>query len=121
MTELDAEQLLASLLENDGWRVRRQVGLGQKHVDIIAARDETWAIEVKLDRWRRAASQAFLNSPYVHRSYVAMPRNPGRRVDLDLVATLGIGLIEFDHKGFTLLVTPPCRGFAHLAVDLANE
>jgi predicted RecB family endonuclease len=109
MTELDAELLLATLLERDGWSVSRQVGLGQKHVDIVASSDETWAIEVKLGRWRRAAHQAFLNGPYFHRSYIALPRNPNRSLDTALFAELGIGVIEFDNTGFTCVIDAPRR------------
>lgn len=109
MTELDAELLLASLLERDGWSVARQVGLGHKHVDIVASADETWAIEVKLGRWKRAAYQAFLNAPYFHRSFVALPSNPNRSLDTALFNELGIGVIEFDQAGFTCVVDAPRR------------
>ena len=114
MTEVDAEQLLAQLLEQDGWSVTRQVGLGHKHIDILAVGGETWAIEVKLDRWKRAAFQAFLNSPYVDRSYVALPRNPRRKIDLDVISELGIGVIEFDENGFECVVTAPRDGRSRL-------
>ena len=114
MTECDAEELLVTLLERGGWTVARQVGLGQKHVDIVATLDETWAIEVKLDRWKRAAHQAFLNSRYVHRSYVALPRNPRRKLDTELLRELGVGVIEFDEDGFDCVLLAPRRSVDYL-------
>ena len=115
MTELDAEELLVALLQRQGWLVDRQVGLGHKHVDIVATLGETYAIEVKLDRWKRAAHQAFLNSRYVHRSYVALPRNPRRKLDWVLFHQLGVGVIEFDEDGFDFVLDAPRRADDFLA------
>ena len=101
-TEKRAEELLVAHLERSAWRVARQVSLGAKRVDILAERDgQLWAIEVKLRDWRRGAAQAFLNAAYVDKSYVALPRNAGRRLDNAAFDELGIGLIEFDDDGWT--------------------
>lgn len=119
-TEHDAETVLVGHLRNDGWTVARQVPLGQKHVDIIATQGETWAVEVKLDRWRRAVHQALLNSRYVNRSFVALPRNPRRKVDVEFLRDLGVGLIEFDQDSFDCVLPAARRVERLLAATLAE-
>jgi hypothetical protein len=108
LSERQAEDLLEELLVASGWSVSRQVRLGGKTVDMVATdATQACAIELKVRDWRRAASQAFLNAPYYDASFVALPRNPNRRVDHQLFAELGLGLIEFDSAGWTAILAPP--------------
>jgi len=53
----------------------------------------SFAVEVKLKDWRRAASQAFLNTGFFHASLIALPTNPRRRVDMEYLRSLDVGLI----------------------------
>ena len=106
-TESEAEEVLAGLLERDGWLVSRQVHLGAKRVDIVATTDrQLWAIEVKLRDWRRAMGQAFVNAAYVDNSYIALPANERRRLDGETLRQLGIGLIEFTDKEWLIRLPP---------------
>ena len=116
MTEADAEALLASLLSSDVTALRRQMPLGCKVVDIVVdwARDrneppEIETIEVKLRDWRGGAGQAYVSTLHVGRASVAMPANPRRRVDADYFEELGVGLIEFDTRGWRRVIQPRVR------------
>jgi hypothetical protein len=113
MTEYDAEGLLASHLSRDAGRLRRQVPLGGKVIDLLVEwlprgqeSGEMETIEVKLRDWRRAASQAFINRAYVGRASIALPANPRRKVDTAFLAELGIGLIEFDESRWWRVLDP---------------
>jgi hypothetical protein len=107
VSEAQAEAVLADLLSADGWQVSRQVPLGAKRVDIVATRrNKTMSIELKLRDWRRAISQAYLNAAYFDATFVALPRNPRRRLNGSLFRELHIRLIEFDTDGWNEVVIP---------------
>jgi hypothetical protein len=100
MTEWDAETLLCGLFERDGARVRRQVPLGGKHVDLAASLPSTggeWlSIEVKLRDWKRAVHQASINSAFFAMSFIAVPAAMAGHVQEDYLRARGVGLIKFD-------------------------
>jgi hypothetical protein len=113
MTECDAEGMLAVHLGRDVARLRRQVPLGGKVIDLLVewmpcgqVLGEMETIEVKLRDWRRAASQAFINRAYVGRASIALPANPRRKVNTALLEELGVGLIEFDESGWWRVLAP---------------
>ena len=113
MTECDAEGMLAVHLGRDVARLRRQVPLGGKVIDLLVewmpcdqASGKMETIEVKLRDWRRAASQAFINRAYVGRASIALPANPRRKVDTAFLEELGVGLIEFDESGWWRVLAP---------------
>lgn len=90
------EDELMAVLVTEGFRVVRQWRLGGKHVDIVGEDTDgrLTAIEVKLSDWRRAAVQASLNGPYFHRTFIALPSNPRRKLDLEFLEALGVGVLE---------------------------
>ena len=107
MTERAAEDELVRMLLASGWDIARQVRLGGKHVDVVAQRNGLrMAVEVKLSDWRRAAAQAFLNGSHFDLTLIALPANPRRRIDYDLLDELHVGLIEFSDQGWELVRIP---------------
>lgn len=105
MTEFDAESRLCELLSRDGAHVKRQLALGGKHVDVAVAWDGDWdAVEVKLRDWRRGARQAAVNATYFSRTFVALPTNPRRKLDIGYLMAIGVGVIEFDEDSWRCVV-----------------
>lgn len=103
--------MLAGLLPSSGMSlVARQYWLGGKRVDLVARHgEELVGIEVKLTDWRRAIGQAQLNAAYFDRTYIALPANPRRRVDLALLDRLQVGLLEFTDERIEIVVESPKR------------
>jgi hypothetical protein len=100
MKESDLQQAVHAWLEEDGWSVEGQWPLGSKRIDLVASRaHEVRSFEIKVKDWRRAARQAFLNAPYFHRSFVVLPANTQRQIDLQSFTDLGIGLMEVSEDG----------------------
>jgi hypothetical protein len=118
MSEAEAQALLTEHLRESGFRVIEQFPIGGKHIDLVALDHNTdsSAVEVKLQEWRRALSQAFLNQSYFNYSYVALPRSFAHRIPKANLRELGLGLIVFDTSGFEIVVSA-VRGDAMSAVE----
>jgi hypothetical protein len=109
--EFDLEDELVRILADKGLRVVRQVRLGGKQVDVIAEGSEgdLWSIEVKVSDWRRAASQAALNVPYFHASFIALPANERRKLDVGFLKALGVGVLEIEQGSYRVSVEPKMK------------
>jgi hypothetical protein len=59
----------------------------------------TIAVELKLLRWRRAVEQALLYQLCADKVFIALPLENIRRVDTDLLAQHGIGLLAVEPSG----------------------
>jgi hypothetical protein len=107
MTETEAEAMLCGFFAAVGWRSLRQFELGGKFVDVVALVDaDCIAVEVKLRDWKRAVSQAYLNKPYFHGTFIAIPDQVAARAE-QTASSLGVGLISFDEGGFRVRVESP--------------
>ena len=70
-------------------------------------RDLSVAVELKLTKWRSAVRQALLYQLCADMALLAMPRRVTHRIDLDLLRSYGIGLIEVDDDGSCSLRLAP--------------
>lgn len=60
---------------------------------------EIVTVEAKVKNWRKSVQQAYRNSIFAHRSFVALPEQVARRVKTDPVfSKLGIGLLAVNEK-----------------------
>lgn len=70
---------------------------GRADVIAVTKKGEVIAFEAKLDRWREALHQAYRNTCFAHRSYVALPEESAikasRYVEEFIVRSVGICVI----------------------------
>ena len=72
---------------------------------------EVTAIEVKVDNWQRALSQAIRNRIFAHRSFIALPVGVAVRVyRAPALIRNGIGVIGIDGVGRVTVVKPAVSG-----------
>lgn len=82
-------------------------GCKNKRIDIkFQNEEEKIAIEVKLYDWEKALIQAYLNSFFVNKSYVAIWSETIKNVKLDLFKEYNVGLISVDQKHATVIFEP---------------
>jgi hypothetical protein len=76
--------------------------------DVLArtARKELIAFEAKLSNWRRAVYQAYRNTSFVVRAYVALPEIVAERLGSyrDVFARYGVGLCSLGRHRMSILV-----------------
>jgi hypothetical protein len=90
---------------------------------------EVIAVEVKVEKWRRALSQAIRNLSFAHRSYVALPSAVAHRVRSEPdFRQLGIGLLAVNGKEGVKVVRTARRNrprvwrrYYELAFELATQ
>ena len=72
---------------------------------------EVIAIEVKVDNWQRAMSQALRNRIFAHRSFIALPVGVAARVRrAPALRQSGIGVIAMDADGGATVVKQAASG-----------
>jgi len=72
---------------------------------------EVTAIEVKVDNWQRALSQALRNRIFAHRSFIALPSGVAARVRrAPALLQSGIGVIAIDADGGATIVKQAASG-----------
>lgn len=96
--EKTLENGLIRYYRHANFKVKKQVWLSQKRIDIILIKEnikEIVAIEVKIYDWKTAIRQANLNKIACHESYVAIWHEFSHRAlrKKELFEDLGIGLI----------------------------
>ena len=77
-------------------RQRGEVPFFEYRIDVYGlavSTRETVAVELKLEKWRRAFEQAIIYQLCADRVYVGMPIEFAHRVDLGLFRAHGVGLI----------------------------
>lgn len=72
----------------------------------------TWAVELKLCRWRRALRQALIYQLCSDFVFIAMPGGAVDSVELSVLKQHGIGLIAVGSGGRCREVVPPQRSAA---------
>jgi hypothetical protein len=70
-------------------------GNHNKKVDLLFEKNrKSIGVEVKIKDWKRALIQAYLNSFYVSKCYVALWHKTAKNVDMELFKRYKIGLIS---------------------------
>lgn len=85
--------------------------------------DLTVAVELKLDKWRRAFEQALVYQLCADLSFVVMPMASTLRVDAELLSESGVGLIGVTNAYRCRLLLPAQPSVVvrpHYRVDLLN-
>jgi len=82
-----------------------EVPMGRRRADVVLTRSdgELISIELKMNDWARALSQAILNQLWVDRSYIAIPNKPSAKRAAAEAQRHGIGVIGVDGKNAVVL------------------
>ena len=104
-----AEQRIAALSEAQaltGWA--GAVALTPACRDLLP---KVTAIEVKVDNWQRAATQARRNRLFAHQSFIALPMSVAMRVRRDpTLVRSGVGVIGIDADAASRVLKAPTLG-----------
>ena len=95
------------LREESYWLQREETPFYEQRMDLLVyspSRDLTIAVELKLERWKRAVEQALLYQLCADRVYIAMPETAAGRVDRSRLREHQIGLIEVRRSGCKVLL-----------------
>lgn len=78
-----------------GIRFFSEVPYGSKRIDLagLSADSQIFAIELKVEKWRRAMWQASIYQLCADFAYIAIREEYTHRVDMDYLCSWGIGLI----------------------------
>ncbi len=96
-------QPVTGYIKRKGFNVQgTEIPFYNRSVDIYGfskKTNKTIAIELKLNKWKKAFSQAVIYQLCADESYIAMPHKYTIRVDRNLLITFGIGLIAVNDIG----------------------
>ena len=94
---------VAGYIKRKGFRVQvSELPFYERSVDIYGfskITNKTIAIELKLHKWKKAIGQAILYQLCADEAYIAMPKKFIGRVNFNLLAKYGIGLISVSETG----------------------
>jgi hypothetical protein len=98
-------------LRRKGFTVQKQeVQFYDYSMDIYAfseKNDLTVAVELKLNRWRRALEQAIIYQLCADAVFIALPSEGCRKVDRSLLLEHGVGLIGVSERGYCRQLVKP--------------
>lgn len=99
MQEIELHPIIKKWLSKDGYTCYSEVPMLSRLIDVVGIhqRNETIiAIELKLSAWKKAMSQAMVYRLVADYSYIGMPTNAIRNVEIEKFKDFGIGIIEID-------------------------
>lgn len=95
--EIDLFPPVEHYYQTGGYRVKREVPMKNKVIDIVCQDDEEIiAIEVKVRNWKKALKQAIIYQLCANKTYVALYHKYSRCIKKQLFLRYGVGLIEID-------------------------
>lgn len=98
--EADLRAPIHTFFKSRHYSVFDEVRLFSRKIDVIATRrNEISSVELKINDWRRAIHQAFLNLSVSDYSSIALPRSTCRRIEstiLNEALDYGIGIMRVD-------------------------
>lgn len=103
MREDQLVEIVCNHFKNLGYEVDREVKLKSKSIDIVAKKEKTIAIEVKVSNWKRAFQQALTYRFGADFVYVAMPEQVIHRIDKEAFEEKGIGILSIGNSVRTVL------------------
>lgn len=102
--ESELVEIVVEHLEKQGYTVEREVKLSTKFIDIVARKEETIAVEVKVKNWQRAFQQALTYRFGADRVFVALPEDILHRIDRKRFVEKGIGIIAIKDGSVKIIV-----------------
>ena len=101
VAERDLCTPIRRFLGREGYsRVIRELPFFDRSIDLYGVAwgegDKTIAVELKLKKWQKALQQAAIYQLCSDYSYVAMPKDVARRLELRAFSAAGIGILGVD-------------------------
>jgi len=98
--EMDLRKPVRDFFQNRNYSVFDEAKLFSRGIDMIAKRrSRIIAVELKVQKWRRALQQAYLDLRVSNYAFVALPASKWRRIDRRIyyeAYNYGIGLLSVD-------------------------
>ena len=120
MERADMEEQLVEIVcnhfRNIGYEVKREVRLESKFMDIVAKKEKTIAIEVKVSDWKRAFQQALTYRFGADFVYVAMPEQVIHRIDSEAFEEKGIGILSIGGESVRTVLEAKEQNFGKIGV-----
>ena len=102
-TESSLLKPLATYARNRGFNCQRsEVPFYEYRIDFFGfspREDLTFAVELKLTKWRRALEQSLIYQLCADLVYIALPEATALRVEIGLLGEHGIGLLSVSDSG----------------------
>lgn len=100
MSELQMQQKIAEILRRQGFNVYLEVPFLSRSIDIVAVKgSEIYALELKLNDWRKAITQSSDHLHGADKSFVCIPLKTRINEELlNLVQEAGLGLMFYDEE-----------------------
>ena len=108
VTEADISRTLFSHYRSNGFRVKTEVPLLSKRIDVAAYNPDSEVlilVEAKVHDWKSGLRQASIYTLCTSSVYIAIAKKYCHRVDTDLVQKMGLGFLEVD-GGVTSILEP---------------
>ena len=100
LIEMDLRKPVRDFFQNKNYTVFDEVKLFSRGIDMIAKRrSRIIAVELKVQKWRRALQQAYLDLRVSNYAFVALPESKWSRIDRKIyyeAYSHGIGLLSVD-------------------------
>jgi len=100
LVEEDLRQPVRDYFKNKNYSVFNEAKLFSRGIDVIAKRrSRVIAIELKVQKWRRAIQQAYMDLRVSNYAFVALPESKWERIDRRIYCdayNYGIGLLSVD-------------------------
>lgn len=99
ISESDVLRAVSSYYRSVGYRVKTEVPLLTKRIDMVAHDDglqKLILIETKVHDWVSAIRQASVYTLCTPDAYIAIAKRYSHRVDTNLVRSMGLGFLEVD-------------------------
>ena len=109
--ETEMISLIESTFKDKDYSTFREVPLLEKRIDIVGINPSGHiiAIEAKVEKWKKALSQAMVYRLCADEVYIAIWHEYLHRVNRDLLSKFGIGLIEVNGSADICLKANPSR------------
>ncbi|MDO9537924.1 MAG: hypothetical protein Q7J68_06360 [Thermoplasmata archaeon] len=105
-SEADLVEIIKNSFIKNDFIVDTEVQMFSKKIDVVCIDPRTkdvYAIEAKVEKWRRALQQALTYRLCSNYSYLAIPEENSSKVDQKLLSKYGIGLIIVNQDNITIL------------------
>jgi len=121
MFEEEMQNHLSEYLKKEGFEVYSEIRFLEKKIDLIyIKRKQLISIELKVQNWKRALWQAYVNQLFTSKSYVCLWSEVIKNIDKREFEKFGIGVLSIDENSeIKLILDAKTSQYMHL--DLLNK
>lgn len=113
LVEEDLRQPVRDYFKNKNYSVFNEAKLFSRGIDVIAKRrSSVIAVELKVQKWRRAIQQAYMDLRVSNYAFVALPESKWERIDRRIyyeAYNYGIGLLSVNGDVWQIMRPAPSK------------